>query len=991
MGTLYTMAATATLDLCLRRIGAGAYDLAINLCPPGSNLPAELARQVSVAIDLGRQLEVSLDPMAYGRLLTGSLFAAEPARRAWEQARAFVSGAGAPLRVCLQIDSTADELHGLRWETLADPGSGAPVAQSEQMIFARTLGSTDLGLVPIPARPELRALLVAAGPGDLPAYGLAPLDAEGELARSAAALDGVAVTVLGHSAPGALRATLANLLAALREGPHILYLICHGTLAQGEPYLWLEDEGGRTSRVSGALLAERIGAMDRRPLLVVLASCQSAGGGSDTALAALGPRLARAGVAAVLAMQGVMSTSAAQSLVPALFRELRHDGQIDRALAAARSAIADGPDWWRPALFMRVRDGRLWREPDERPEAAQDSGHAREELSRFVAVALLAYERRLLAARPRRRQPPAEPYRGLLAYEFRDADYFYGREAAVAALAEMLSRLRLAVLHAPGGAGKTSLVSAGLAPRLFDSGHLPVVVRVGADPARALRAALAAPDLGVAPPAHWHTLGLAELVAALCRQLPPAGQRLVLIFDQLEELFIASPGREARAAFASELAACVAGHDLPVSVLLCVRADYFSELAAFTRELPAIFHNQHRLDPMGRDEATEAITQPLGDLRPPLGCEPTLLEALLADLERAGVELTHLQLICARLFASLGPGERLLTLEHYRQLGGAAAILGGYLRHEVAALGQAAPLARAILSALVAGDGTRQALALADLRDQLAQRDDMAELDGVLDALVAARLARREQREGVARYELAHDYLVAEVRAWITPEDLAAQLARGALGQAMAGWRERGWTMDARALALVHEQRALLAGLSVEEVALIFHSAVAQRRWVEIWAATAHRRGLAIWPVLRPLLRSYDYRVRAEALAAVAPLGATAIPALREALADPAPLVRTRAICGLAAIPGDQAAEALRGGLRHEVFVPPRGGTPGFYIERWPVTCAAYARFLAGRPEQQPPPSWTGRTPPQGCASHPVVEVSWHDAVAYAAWAGRRL
>ena len=67
-----------------------------------------------------------------------------------------------------------------------------------------------------------------------------------------------------------------------------------------------------------------------------------------------------------------------------------------------------------------------------------------------------------------------------------------------------------------------------------------------------------------------------------------------------------------------------------------------------------------------------------------------------------------------------------------------------------------------------------------------------------------------------------------------------------------------------------------------------------------------------------------------------------------------------------------------------------RAETGPFYMGRWPVTNADYAEFVVAS-EHRPPKHWGGFAPDVALASHPVVEVSWHDAVAYAAWAGGRL
>ena len=102
--------------------------------------------------------------------------------------------------------------------------------------------------------------------------------------------------------------TLDNIITCLRDEEFdILYLVCHGVMVNGKPWLWLEDKDGREARTSGEEFAQRINELIKRPRLVVLASCQSAGDSSGETRTAVGPSLAETGIAAVLAMQGNIS------------------------------------------------------------------------------------------------------------------------------------------------------------------------------------------------------------------------------------------------------------------------------------------------------------------------------------------------------------------------------------------------------------------------------------------------------------------------------------------------------------------------------------------------------------------------------------------------------------------------------------------------------------------------------------------------------------
>ena len=350
----------AELELGLHRLEAEGYQAELRFTDPASEaeVPAEKGR---AALHPGELLTLQLDPRAYGEALAAQVFADERVRGLYGRAKAAVEAGGRFLRLRVLVGPTAPDLHGLRWELLRDPETGAPLATSERVLFSRFLVSQDWRPVKLHRQEDLAALIAVAAPSGLDRFDLAEVDRDGEIARAQKGLGGIRSTVLGREEP----LTLERLVARLRErgaATDILYLVCHGSLGK-VPWLFLQDDEGRVARVEGAALADRLRELPEPPRLVVLASCESAGTADGSTQAALAPRLAEAGVTAVLAMQGQISMETVEKAVPVFFSELVKDGRIDRAIAVARGTVRDRSDAWMPALSLRLKSGRLWYEP----------------------------------------------------------------------------------------------------------------------------------------------------------------------------------------------------------------------------------------------------------------------------------------------------------------------------------------------------------------------------------------------------------------------------------------------------------------------------------------------------------------------------------------------------------------------------------------------------------------------------------------------------
>jgi hypothetical protein len=294
----------ADLELSLERLDGDVYTVQARFRQAASAAEPRLisGSPPRVTLDLDALASHEFDAQAYGQTLTEMLFADSRVREALTRARLQAESDNVALRICLRLDAADDAIHSLRWETLQDPERGGFLASNERVLISRYLDSPDMTPIVPRSRDSLHALVVVANPGGLEQYpNLAPVDVTSEVERCRVALSDIRTTVLAREVNGKA-ASLTNIGEALRDGPDVLYLVAHGTSPRGVPILWLEQDDGSIARVEGGEFAARLAKLPHRPLLVVLASCQSMGTSHDSGtLAAIGPQLASAGVARAVA------------------------------------------------------------------------------------------------------------------------------------------------------------------------------------------------------------------------------------------------------------------------------------------------------------------------------------------------------------------------------------------------------------------------------------------------------------------------------------------------------------------------------------------------------------------------------------------------------------------------------------------------------------------------------------------------------------------
>jgi hypothetical protein len=414
------------------------------------------------------------------------------------------------------------------------------------------------------------------------------------------------------------------------------------------------------------------------------------------------------------------------------------------------------------------------------------------------------------------------PWLGLASFTEETRSFFFGREEEVAELGRRVQRKLLTILFGKSGLGKTSILRAGLVPRLREHGFCPVYVRIDysrgtPEPAEQIKEAIrrAANASG-----QWTQVGVAAAGESLWEFLhhrddvlrDASGTTIIplLIFDQFEELFTLAQsddfGRARAARFVEELADLVENRAPKAleaqlerdeaaterfdftrgdyRVLISLREDYLAPLESLKRAMPSISQNRLRLAPMTGAQALQAVLQPGRRLvSDEVAAAIVRFVAGGAELANAEVEPSLLSLICRELNDTrIAQGRSEISLDLLA--GSHASILSNF--YERALADQPAAVRRIIEDELLTESGFRENVAEESL---LRRFEQAAAAPDALATLVNRRLLRIEERLDVRRVELTHDVLCNVVQS--SRDQRKAREAQEATERALAEQRAR--------------------------------------------------------------------------------------------------------------------------------------------------------------------------------------------------------
>jgi WD40 repeat protein/serine/threonine protein kinase len=380
------------------------------------------------------------------------------------------------------------------------------------------------------------------------------------------------------------------------------------------------------------------------------------------------------------------------------------------------------------------------------------------------------------------------PYRGLAAFGAEDTQFYVGREQLVDTVINRLRVLPLLAVVGPSGAGKSSLVQAGVIPAL--AGWRAIIVRPGPAPLIALAFRLAAAELAAADLATSLAREPARL-GDLLRDAAAARGPIVLVIDQLEEVFTLARDPDERDAFVAAIVSAARAPDDSVRVVITLRDDFL--LA--TQAIPAL------RDPVAR--GLQLVTTPsatdleriLVEPAERVGYafeDPELPARMVADVADRPGALALLSFTAAQLWEQRDRHFHKLPTRAYEQLGG----VGGALARHADTVLDAAPsheqrLIREAFRHLVTSENTRAVLTRGELAEVMGGG---TAADTAIERLIASRLLVAREGDAEDQIEIAHEALITawpRLVEWRREDQEGARL-RDQLRAAARQWEARG-------------------------------------------------------------------------------------------------------------------------------------------------------------------------------------------------------
>jgi len=341
-------------------------------------------------------------------------------------------------------------------------------------------------------------------------------------------------------------------------------------------------------------------------------------------------------------------------------------------------------------------------------------------------------------------------------------DPIFGRDQEIAELRHLITAERLVLLYSPSGAGKSSVINAGLIPELNDRFDVWQPTRVNTEPPpglttnRYVRSAING----------WEKDGDdTTLKTFVTNHKGPKNP--LLIFDQFEEILRVNPTDVANQnEFFRQLAELFS--DPQIWALIVIREDFLAPLLPHFAQLPTHLRIRYRLDFLNIDQAKETMreTALTGGRKFPDDALNALFNNLAAikvqnpDGSYAEepvignyVEPMQLQVVCRRLWEAMPDEDDSIDIEDIQKFGDVTQALGAYYDS-------------AVKDDRAIREWFQEKLIKGGIRSQVQMGPEQSEglSNKVIEKLLDTHLVRAEERRRSKFFELAHDRLIEPVQ-----------------------------------------------------------------------------------------------------------------------------------------------------------------------------------------------------------------------------------
>lgn len=380
---------------------------------------------------------------------------------------------------------------------------------------------------------------------------------------------------------------------------------------------------------------------------------------------------------------------------------------------------------------------------------------------------------------------PSAALRGLLPFE--EGDQLPGRSRDVLDLYTLVasSSFRFGVLWGESGCGKTSLLRAGLIPKLRNEKFLPLYIgKPTKNPVEIIRSTLLREVQSLGKHSDKSLNQLLKLAA-------PKGKKIVIIFDQFEEFFLTNRTPHSRVNFIKWLGEAIQKENLPVAFLIGIRADFFAQLQNFAPQIPEPTSTQttYQLQNFDTEQAKQIFNA--AAKADGISFEPELIQAVIRELEvEEFIRPAELQVVGTRL-----KRKNILSLNRYEAHGGARGILSSYISDEIkqSSNEQAARLILRLMCADTADTKSPTGLSFDDIlvgvtgTDSTTSANRPEQIQAILNQFITARVLIHTDED---KYNLVHDYLAPYVRTATEGTETNTERANRMLKRYIAEYKE---------------------------------------------------------------------------------------------------------------------------------------------------------------------------------------------------------